>query len=259
MTEPVAIGTKVVQGVVVRDDPAREPCYEIVHLHHEVPDMGGTSVESRRERLHRETNNELQSLEVAAICVADFPDAPWELRLELARQCWDEARHTAMCDQRLKAIGGRRGQFPIANLDWSVVAMIDSLAGRMAVQHRTFEAGSMEIAQGKIPFWREADEESAEMFEAIEADEVQHVRFANEWINRLTASEPRTALQIASAVGYLRRVVAATAVIEPHDIATDVAGRQSLGFSSGEIAAVQRQERELRNGPMRSLASERHE
>src|SRR3954471_15835550 len=104
MTEAVAVGTKVVNGIVVRDDPARDACYQIVHLHHEVPDMGGTSVESRRERLHRETNNELQSLEVAAICVADFPDAPWELRLELARQCWDEVRHTAMCDRRLKAI-----------------------------------------------------------------------------------------------------------------------------------------------------------
>src|ERR671921_1407907 len=132
MSEPVVIGTKTVQGVVVRDDPAREPCYEIVHLHHEVPDQGGTSPESLRERMHREANNELQSLEVAAICVADFPDAPWELRLELARQCWDESRHTAMCDRRLKAIGGRRGQYPIANLDWSIVAMIDSLAGRMA-------------------------------------------------------------------------------------------------------------------------------
>ena len=117
----------------------------------------------------------------------------------------------------------------------------------------------MEVAQVKIPLWREADEESAEMFEAIEADEVQHVRFANEWLSRLTALEPRTALQIASAVAYLRRVVAATGVIEPHDVPTDVAGRGSLGFSSGEIAEVQRQERDLRNGPMRTLAGERHE
>ena len=40
MTEGVAIGTKTVQGVVVRDDPAREPYFQIVHLHHEVPDHG---------------------------------------------------------------------------------------------------------------------------------------------------------------------------------------------------------------------------
>ena len=35
--------------------------------------------------------------------------------------------------------------YPIANLDWSVVGMLDSLAARLAVQNRTFEAGSLDM------------------------------------------------------------------------------------------------------------------
>ena len=61
--------------------------------------------------------------------------------MELARQCWDEARHAALSYRHLKELGGWKGMYPIANLDWSVVAMLDSLPARLAVQHRTFEAG----------------------------------------------------------------------------------------------------------------------
>src|SRR5215471_18032023 len=108
--------TKVVRGIELRSDPAREACFQVVHLHQDVPDAGGMSEEARRMRLHREYNQEVQTIEIAALCLVDFPDAPWELRMELARQCWDEARHAALIHKRLKASGGRKGQYPIANL-----------------------------------------------------------------------------------------------------------------------------------------------
>ena len=52
--------------------------------------------EARRQRAHRDYNQEVQTLEIAALCLVDFPDAPWELRMEFARQCWDEARHAEL-------------------------------------------------------------------------------------------------------------------------------------------------------------------
>ena len=61
------------------------------------------------------------TLEIAALCLVDFPNAPWELRMELARQCWDEARHVQLYYRRLKELGGWKGMYPIANLDWSMV------------------------------------------------------------------------------------------------------------------------------------------
>jgi uncharacterized ferritin-like protein (DUF455 family) len=239
-----AIGTKMVRGLAVRDDPAREPCFTIAHLHHEVPDTGAITEEARRQRLHREYNQEIQTIEIAALSLADFPDAPWDLRLELARQCWDEVRHSTLIYQRLLAYGGYKGMYPIANLDWSVVAMIDSLAGRLAVQNRTFEAGSLDIETQAIPVFREVgDPTTAEVMEAIEADEIQHVRFANYWLKRMAESEPRTVLQVAAAMAWLKRVVAATGGESPHEIPTNAESRQLAGFSSPEIAEVQRLER----------------
>ncbi|MEO8441614.1 MAG: DUF455 family protein, partial [Betaproteobacteria bacterium] len=187
MQPSIAGDTKVVRGIEVRRDPARERCFEIVHLHEDVPDIGGMGPVHRCQRLHREYNQEVQSLEIAAACLSDFPQAPWDLRLELARQCWDEARHAALLYRRLEANGGTKGQYPIANLGWSVVTMLNSLAARLAIQHRTFEAGSLDIGAIAISTFREfGDEATAEVLEVIEADEIPHVRFGNEWVKRLT-------------------------------------------------------------------------
>jgi len=235
--------TKIVRGLPVRSDPARESCFEIVHLHEDVPDIGGMGPEHRRQRLHREYNQEVQALEIAALCLVDFPDAPWELRLELARQCWDEARHAALVYRRLVASGGQKGQYPIANLDWSVVGMLDSLPARLAIQHRTFEAGSLDIERVAIGLYREVgDEATADVLEVIEADEIGHVRFANEWLKRLTDAEPRAVLKVAAAVAWLKKVVEATGGEGLHDIPTEREARRLAGFSQEEIAEVVRLE-----------------
>lgn len=236
--------TMVVRGVTLRRDPAREPCYKIVHLHSEVPTTGGLGPESRRRRMHREINQEVQTLEIAALCLVDYPDAPWELRMELARQCWDEARHAALYYRRLKEMGGKKGDYAIANLDWSVVTMFDSLAARLAVQHRTFEAGSLDLESAGVPMYREVgDDATADIMEAVVADEIQHVRFANEWLKRLTDADPKAVLQVAAAITWLRGVVDATGGDPLKLVATSVESRELAGFSTGDIAEVARMER----------------
>lgn len=237
--------TKIVRGVEVRNDPARESCFTIVHLHHDVPDTGAVTQEARQQRAHRDYNQEVQTLEIAALCLADYPNAPWELRMELARQCWDEARHAELFLRRLKDLGGWKGMYPIANLDWSVVAMLDSLEARLAVQHRTFEAGSIDIEQIAVPMLREMGyDQAAEVTDAIEADEIQHVRFANEYLKRVTDAQPRAVLRIASAMAWLKKVVAATELDPLKDIPTSDHMRDMAGFSSAEISEVTRMERE---------------
>jgi uncharacterized ferritin-like protein (DUF455 family) len=247
--QPAARDTKIVRGIELRRDPAREPCFEIVHLHHDVPDSGTETLEAQRQRAHREYNQEVQTLEIAALCLVDYPDAPWELRMELARQCWDEARHSELAYRHLRELGGLKGMYPIANLDWSVVAMLDSLPARLAVQHRTFEAGSLDVESVAPEMFRGLGQgPMAEMMEAIEADEIQHVRFGNAWVKRLTAADPRAVLKVASAMAWLQRVVEATGDDPLKTIATSESVRQRAGFSPAEVHEVTRLERMALHG-----------
>src|SRR6266850_6923401 len=68
--------TKFIRGVELRSDPARESCFQVVHLQTELQDYPDMSPVSRRQRLHRHMHNEMQNLEIAAQFIADFPDAP---------------------------------------------------------------------------------------------------------------------------------------------------------------------------------------
>ena len=110
----------------MRADPAREVCFTCVHDATDLADYADMSDVARRQRLHKHMHNEMQSLEMAAQSLADFPDAPWELRLSLARQCWDEARHTRLLYKRLLEIGGCKGEFPVMNHEWSITCAVSS-------------------------------------------------------------------------------------------------------------------------------------
>ena len=196
--------TKVVRGVTLHADPPRESAFQVVQLDAEMHEYSGMGPQSQRERLHRHMGNELGSLDIAAKCLADYPNAPWELRLELARQAWDESRHVMALYRKLRKLGGRKGEFPIANFEWSVTCSLSSLPARLAVQNRTFEAGQMDLL-GSLPrHWREiGDEDAAETLEAILNDEVHHVRFANRWLKEFVRQEPKTLLDIVNALQFL--------------------------------------------------------
>jgi uncharacterized ferritin-like protein (DUF455 family) len=203
-------GTFELAGLTLRDDPARDACFRLVRRDVEMHEHDGSGPEARREMLHRHMSNEITSLDIAAQCLAEFPDAPWELRMELARQSWDEARHVTVLHRRLRELGGRKGEFPISVFEWNVTCALPTLAARLATQNRTLEAGAMDVVAGLVRGVRDAeDPETAEVLDGILADEVQHVRFANRWLQRLAREDPRVLMAIASAVRFLSAANAA--------------------------------------------------
>ena len=255
-TSAAPSSTKVVRGVTLHGEPAREAVFHVVSTDAEMVEWSDMSDESRRERLHRHMNNECVALEIAAQAVADFPEAPWDLRLCIARQAADESRHVEILFRRLLELGGRKGEFPVSNYEWSVTGMIDNLPGRLAIENRTFEAGLIDILGQLKVTWREAgDDRTADALEAILADEITHVRFANRWIKQMTEVEPRILLKVAQAIRYLRavndalapqvgEVNAAGVAFSTERVqapAVNVEGRLEAGFTEEEVLEVLRQ------------------
>ncbi len=236
------IGYLRIGDVTFRADPARDACFTVVRYDSEMHEYEGTGELARRELVHRHMSNELTSLDIAAQCLAEFPDAPWGLRMQLARQCWDETRHVQALSRRLEEMGGSKGEFPISTFEWNVTCAINNLAGRLATQNRTFEAGAMDVVGGLIRGCREAgDERTAEVLDGILADEIQHVRFANRWIKSLAEADPRVLLKVAMAVRFLER---ANAVLQtPGGVANPVG--KILEDPSERIPAVNIEDRRL--------------
>ena len=198
------IGYFQVENIRLRMAPARDDCFTVVYRDADMHEYAAMSDVARREIVHRHMTNEITSIDIAADCLAAFPDAPWDLRLELARQCWDESRHVRVLSRRLRELGGYKGEFPISVLEWSVTCAVDNLAGRLAIQNRTLEAGAIDIVGALYRAFRESgDHLTANMLEAINTDEIQHVRFANRWIKRMAETDPRILMRMASAIRFL--------------------------------------------------------
>jgi uncharacterized ferritin-like protein (DUF455 family) len=191
---------------------------------------------------HRQMNEEINGLENAARNLADFPDAPWELRMWLARQCSDEARHVLMFRRIYEARGGRVGQFPVLNFQYRIVARLNDLLGRLAVQNRSFEAGGIDAVRFAIEEAHKAgDTELAELFEAQQADEILHVRFANEWIRDEIQKHPAKGLVLARALNDAARAfhfVMGTEGTSNVRYTVDAEGRLDAGFDAEEIKAA---------------------
>ena len=259
------IGYIRVGDLRLRDDPAREACFTVVRRDSEMHEYEGTGELARREMVHRHMSNEITSLDIAAQCLVEFPDAPWGLRMQLARQCWDESRHVNVLHRRLTEMGGRKGEFPISTFEWNITCALDKLAGRLATQNRTFEAGAMDVVGGLIRGLRGAgDDRTADVLEGILVDEIQHVRFGNRWIKSMAESDPRVLLRVAMAVRFLEHVNATlqTAAGESNSVGTvfedpteripavNIEDRRLAEFSNDEIHEI------LRQAGFRSLVPE---
>src|SRR3989440_11165827 len=80
------------------------------------PDL--SSEASMRDRIHGILVGEMQAMEGAGRSVYDFPDAPWEFTLDMARQVWDESRHVETYLGLLDHLGGYVGEFPETTILW---------------------------------------------------------------------------------------------------------------------------------------------
>jgi uncharacterized ferritin-like protein (DUF455 family) len=216
------------------DSPARDSRFVVKDTWQEVANFTPDHPEMIAEFLHRQMNEEINGLEMSAQNLADYPDAPWDLRMAMARQCSDEARHIEAFRKCYEARGGRVGAYPVLNFQYRIITRIASLIGRLAVQNRSFEAAGIDAIDDAVR--KESEPDLAALFDAQLADEVQHVRYANVWIKRLTESiGGRAILDTARAVAQASEafaVVAGEAMIA-YPVADDI--RREAGFSEQEI------------------------
>jgi len=217
--------------------PARDSRFNVKDFWHQMVNLPPEDNRATIEFLHRQMNEEINGLEISARNLADFRDAPWDLRMAMARQCWDESRHIEMFRRAFEARGANVGDFPVLNFQYRILMRIPSLIGRLAVQNRSFEAAGIDAIRNEVDARRERGEDDlVALFDTQLADEVQHVRYANVWIRNLSnAGGPREVLDLARAVaiaGEAFQIVAGEAMVS-YPVADDV--RREAGFTDEEI------------------------
>jgi uncharacterized ferritin-like protein (DUF455 family) len=202
------------------------------------PDL--SSRESITERVHGILVGEMQAMEGAGRTVYDFPDAPWEFTMDMARQVWDESRHVEIYLRLLEHLDGYVGEFPETTILWRCACAEDA-AARVAGVNRGLEGLACDVFNQLVHIARRmADPILERAVDYVLADEITHVRMGSKWLTRLTEGDPerrRRAIDFQESIderfnlGGTRRLGAHEEV--SISIATDV--RRMAGFTEEEI------------------------
>ena len=154
------------------------------------PFPGLATREQMRDRVHGILVGEMQAMEGAGRTVFDFPDAPWDFTLDMARQVWDESRHVETYLGLLDHLGGYVGQWPETTILWRCACAEDA-AARVAGVNRGLEGLACDVFNqlihiaGKI-----GDPVIEKAVDFVLADEITHVRMGSRWLNELTRGDP---------------------------------------------------------------------
>jgi uncharacterized ferritin-like protein (DUF455 family) len=141
--------------------------------------------------LHDLLNSEFITVERMGRILSDCPEIPWQMKLDMARQAWDEARHAEIVQRRLEELGGHVGMYPTSCFGWEQDVNRPDPLERLALSNMTFESESCKhlrdwIAKAKST----GDLRSLQLVEFLLADEVNHVLYGVHWIDELTKKDP---------------------------------------------------------------------
>jgi uncharacterized ferritin-like protein (DUF455 family) len=144
-------------------------------------------------RLHGIFVGELQALEAAGRTVWDFPEAPWEFKMNMARQCWDEARHVQIYEKLMDRAGAAAGDYPESTFLFEVSCHDDPVM-RVTGVNRCLEGLACDVFRSLMDFGRETGDEVLEQaVDYVLADELTHVRFGSDWVKEFTKNDPARA------------------------------------------------------------------
>ena len=185
-------------------------------------------------RLHGIFVGELQALEAAGRTVWDFPDAPWEFKMNMARQCWDEARHVQIYEKLLDHAGCAVGEFPESTFLFDTSCHDDPVL-RVTGVNRCLEGLACDAFRALIDYAKgKGDDVMAQAVDYVLADELTHVRFGSNWVKEFTKGDPERA---ARAREFQRETDRNFTFGGGRDVAREE--RLEAGFSEEEIEELE--------------------
>jgi uncharacterized ferritin-like protein (DUF455 family) len=154
---------------------------------------GGRTPLQLKTQLHGIFVGELQAMEAAGRTVWDFPESPWEFRMNMARQCWDEARHIQIFEKLMDHVGAEIGQYPESTFLFETSCHDDPVL-RVTGVNRCLEGLACDAFRSLVEYGNEVgDMKIAQAVDFVLADELTHVRFGSDWSREFTKDDPERA------------------------------------------------------------------
>ena len=132
--------------------------------------------------LHFFANHELLALELIALALLKFPDAPPKFRRGLIATLKDEQKHLSLYIDRMGEIGVEFGEIPVSDFFWRSIGGMETPMDFVTRLSLTLEQANLDYA----PHYRDiykglGDDATAALMGLVYRDEIRHVRYGLNW------------------------------------------------------------------------------
>jgi len=135
--------------------------------------------------LHFFANHELLALELMALALLKFPDAPPAFRMGVAKTMLDEQRHLASYLAQMREVGVELGDIPVNDFFWSQCASMQTPLDYVARMSLTFEQANLDFAAYFRDVLRDIGQHhTADLLQSVLDDEIGHVKHGVVWFRR---------------------------------------------------------------------------
>ena len=207
------------------------------------PDRRDAS-DGARGLMHGIFVGEIQALEGAGRTCWDFEtgtEAPFALKLDMARQCWDEARHVEISVKLSDWMGSEIGQYAENTVLFEAACSTDPVL-RLAGVNRALEGLAIDVFTTMKEFGNLAGDPYLEFCEDwMLADEVTHVKMGSDWLRKITENDPerrKKALEFQSIVDKLFSYGGTRSESKESPIGLARRFRELAGFTNDEVADI---------------------
>ncbi|HEY0521055.1 MAG TPA: DUF455 family protein [Ilumatobacteraceae bacterium] len=201
------------------------------------------SFDRARRQMHGIFVGEIQALEGAGRTAFDFTldETPLQMKLDMARQCWDEARHVEISLRLGEHMGTEIGEFSEAVTLFEAACHEDPVF-RLAGVNRALEGLAIDVFTTMRDFAGEMNDPVLYFCEDwMLADEVTHVKMGSTWLRELTKDDKdrqTRALEFQRAVDSLFNFRGSRGETREASIRLARQFREMAGFRSEEIDEI---------------------
>jgi uncharacterized ferritin-like protein (DUF455 family) len=211
------------------------------------PDLPHAS-DAARSLMHGIMVGEIQALEGAGRTAHDFAEGdgtddtiPFALKLDMARQAWDEARHVEISVKLSEWMGTELGQFAENTVLFQAACSNDPVL-RLAGVNRALEGLAIDVFTQMKEFGDVAGDPYLEFCEDwMLADEVTHVKMGSDWLRKVTEKDPdrrAKALEFQQVVDKLFSFGGARGETDESPIGLARRFRELAGFTDDEVDTI---------------------
>jgi uncharacterized ferritin-like protein (DUF455 family) len=203
--------------------------------------------DAARSLMHGIFVGEIQALEGAGRTCFDYDagsgaeEVPFELKLDMARQCWDEARHVEISVKLTEHMGSEIGEFGEQVMLFEAACHPDPIF-RLCGVNRALEGLAIDVFNTMREYGNgTGDPVLAFCEDWMLADEVTHVKMGSDWLRRITANDPdrqKAALGFQRVVDKLFSFGGLRGEEEENPIHLAREFRRQAGFSEEEIVEL---------------------